>query len=97
MALISELINRRRRQILVHSVIYYRMNDSIISDEMFDKIAKDLVELQAKYPEIAETTDYAEYFRDFDGSSGFDLPLERPEIVAKAYYLLNIYKRRTVE
>ena len=49
---IRELINRRRRQILVHSVIYYRMNDNLISDDQWAKWALELETLQNDYPEI---------------------------------------------
>ena len=47
-------INQLRREILVHSVIYYRLNDNIISDEEWSLRAKELYDLQNKYPEIAK-------------------------------------------
>ena len=50
---IAELLNRRRRQILVHSIIYYKMNDNLISDSTWSAWATELEELQAEYPEIA--------------------------------------------
>lgn len=86
---IAELITRRRRQILVHSVIYYRMNDNVISDAQWSKWAMELVELQKKYPEIADSCPYADDFKGFDGSSGFDLPLDDPIAVRDANILLN--------
>lgn len=85
---IAEMISRRRRQILVHSSIYYRHNTNIISDLTFDKWGRELVELQEEYPEIAKECVYAEDFKDFDGSSGFDLPHANPEIHSKAVGLL---------
>lgn len=90
---ITELINRRRRQILVHSVIYYKMNDSIISDDTWSEWAKELVNFQNKYPEIANECIYAEAFENFDGSTGFDLPLDDPWANHKAEYLLRIQGR----
>lgn len=90
---ISELINRRRRQILIHSAIYYELNDNIIDDRTWSKWALELVDLQKKYPEIAEKCVYAEEFRDFDGSTGFHLPINSEEILNKATELLNTYKR----
>ena len=45
---IAELLNRRRRQILVHSGIYYKMNDNLISDSTWSAWAAELEELQAK-------------------------------------------------
>lgn len=71
---IKELINRRRRQILVHSYIYYQLNDNIIEDNIYDKWSKELIELQNNYPELAATIPYHEEFKEFDGSTGFDLP-----------------------
>jgi hypothetical protein len=92
-ARILELINRRRRQILVHSFLYYQLNESIISDHTFDMWCKELVELQEKYPHIAEKGVFAREFKDFDGSSGFDLPFHYPEIQNTGYRLLRIHKK----
>ena len=49
---VAELLNRRRRQILVHSIIYYKMDDNLISDSAWSAWATELEELQKKYPEI---------------------------------------------
>ena len=43
---IYELIQQRRLQLLVHSRIYYVLNNNIISDKQFDDFAKELVQLQ---------------------------------------------------
>ena len=45
---IAELLNRRRRQILVHSIIYYKMNDNLISDSTWSAWATELEELQVR-------------------------------------------------
>ena len=58
-------INQLRREILVHSVIYYRLNDNIISDEEWSRRAKELYDLQNKYPEIAKMGVYAKDFENF--------------------------------
>ena len=84
---IAELISRRRRQILVHSVIYYRMNGNLVSDFQWADWAKELCELQERYPKIAAKCPYADAFKDFDGSTGFNLPLDDPWAVNKASYL----------
>ena len=34
---IRELISRRRRQVLVHSVIYYKLNANLIDDATWSK------------------------------------------------------------
>lgn len=90
---IYELINRRRRQILVHSVIYYQMNDTLIADSTWSKWAVELNQLQKQYPEIASKVPYAEAFKDFDPSSGFNLPLDDPWAVSTARRLIE-YRNR---
>ena len=86
---IAKLITRRRRQILVHSVIYYRLNDNIISDQQWSEWALELENLQKEYPKLAEQVPYHDIFRDFDHSTGSNLP-DSPCMVAKAQYLLDI-------
>lgn len=86
---IEDKINQRRRQILVHSVIYYELNDNIISDHQWSEWANELVELQTKYPDIAQRCVYAAEFKNFDGSTGFNLPLNDPWANHKARQLLS--------
>lgn len=73
---IAELINRRRRQILVHSVIYYELNDNLVSDRTWSQWAVELEKLQKAYPDIAARCPYAEAFSNFDPSTGYNLPLD---------------------
>ena len=87
------LIKRRRLQILVHSAIYYRFNESIITDYQYDMWSKELAELQKEYPAEAQKAPYAEAYKDFDGSSGFDLPTTDPWVVNKAQQLLAYHKK----
>lgn len=77
---ITEKIQQRRYQMLVHSYLYYQLNNSIVSDSDFDRWAKELVELTENHPEEARKTRYHEEFKNFDGSSGFDLPYNIPKI-----------------
>ena len=85
---IPKLIVKRRRQLLVHSIIYYEMNDSMISDAMWTKWAIELENLQKKYPEIAKHCLYAKEFEGFDHSTGYHLPLNDPWGVRKARELI---------
>lgn len=91
---IAKLITRRRRQILVHSVIYYRLNDNIISDQQWSEWALELENLQNQYPEIASECPFAEAFENFDHSTGENLPLDDPWAVNKAQYLLALRDER---
>lgn len=85
---IHELITRRRRQVLVHSVIYYKLNDSIISDSQWAEWALELEQLQNEYPDIADECLFADAFDGFEHSSGYGLPLDNPWAVHKARQLL---------
>lgn len=89
---IRSFILRRRLQILVHSCIYYELDSNLVSDETWSTWAQELVKLQKKYPQIAERVDYAKEFKDFDGSTGFNLPTRNPEVMSKARYLLKLHK-----
>ena len=62
-----------QRWLIVHSILYYEMNDSVVSDKTFDANAKQLVKMQKENPEEAKETTYWYMFYDFDGSTGFDL------------------------
>lgn len=88
--IIEHKIKQRRLQILVHSCIYYELNESIISDATWSKWAKELVELQKKYPEESQHTMLFEAFKNFDGSTGMDLPIHEDWVMNKARYLLKM-------
>lgn len=92
---ILSLINRRERQLLVHSYIYYELDDSIISDSQWSEWGVELVDLRETYPDIYDKSVYSEAFRTFDASTGFDLIgwYTRPEIVSKAHYILRIERK----
>lgn len=67
---IAQLILQRRLQMLVHSYIYYELNDNIISDSTWSKWAVELADLQNKYPEIAKIVEWSEVFKNWDSSTG---------------------------
>ena len=79
---------------LVHSCIYYRFDTNIVSDFDYDRWVNELMELQRKYPEIAQQCAYQEDFKNLDETtSGFNLGHSRPEIVRKAQYLLKLQNK----
>lgn len=88
---IAAKIQQRRYQILVHSLLYYDADISLVSDAMWSKWAQELVELQEAHPAIAEKVIFANAFKDFDGSSGFNLPYRDEQIVNIAYRLLKTH------
>lgn len=90
-------IQQRRLQMLVHSCLYYEFNTSLITDSQFDSWARELVTLQLENPDISEQVKWAEEFKDWDGTTGFHLPLREPWVVDKAYHLLEMEEQRNVE
>jgi hypothetical protein len=88
----AQLIQRRRIQMLVHSRIYYVLDQNLITDKQFDEWGRELVKLQAQYPEIASRICYVEAFKDWDASTGAFLPLEDDWVVYKAQHLLSIQR-----
>lgn len=86
---IAEKIQRRRLQMLVHSYIYYDLNDNIVSDSKWAEWANELKDLQETYPDIAKTVSYGHGFEDWDASTGAFLPYTHPRIVSIANLLLH--------
>lgn len=66
-------IEALQRWIIVHSILYYEMDNSVVEDKQFDANAKQLVQMQQDYEDEAKETQYWYMFYDFDGSTGFDL------------------------
>lgn len=81
-------IEQRRRQILVHSYIYYEMNQNIISDSKWSEWAKELYDLQEQYPDISKEAALYEEFKDFDYSTGAGLNYFQPWVISTAKKLV---------
>lgn len=63
-----------QRRIIVFSILYYELNENIVTDKQYDSISYQLIEYMNTTPkEILEQTKYWYVFKDFDGSTGFDL------------------------
>ena len=80
------MINRLARQFLVHSFIYYRLDETLIDDTEYDEICKNL-NLQRKesneyvYKDIVEKSLGTE-------ASGYTIRKYPPEIISTALHLL---------
>ena len=81
-------LRQRALQFLVHSFLYYRLGESIVSDEFFDQVAEELRALRSKHPE-AEMP-YAEVIDPALGpeASGFRIRKYPPRIISTAFKLL---------
>ena len=55
--------------------MYYELDSSVVSDKAFDTVSRQLVQLQQSVDqkEFKRST-YYYAMRDFDGSTGFDIP-----------------------
>ena len=91
----AELINRRHFQIALHSTIYYLYDTNIIEDFQYDKLCRDLVELQKLYPKEVRKSPLYEAFKDFDGSTGFHL-VNRLNFEHKALYMLRLRNKKII-
>ena len=90
---VYEDIQRHRLRMLIWSKLYYGMDSPIVSDQVFDKVGRELVRLQAEYREISKIVAYAEEFKDWDATTGFHLPLEDPWVCWKAKQILEMDRR----
>ena len=90
---ILALINRRQRQILLHSYIYYDLDKNIISDHVFDKWCFELVDLAKDNPYENKQSEFYNDFINFDGSTGMDLCYKQPFTIKWAeIFLSNKFK-----
>lgn len=86
-----DLINRKQRQLLIHSYLYYELSENIISDSTFDQWSVELVNLKQNYPTEFQLSEYADSFRSFDGSTGMDLPYRLDSVIKAGNNLLRIH------
>lgn len=91
---IAAKISQRRRQVLVHSIIYYRFDENIVTDWQWMQWAHELAMLQQMYPQIAAACPLAKEFEGFEGDTGYDLPMGDPHYGAVARWLLEYHQRR---
>lgn len=91
---IAEKIQQRRYQMLVHSCLYYHLNNNIISDKQWDSWARELRDLQNQFPEISKQVTLYEYFKDWDASTGAFLPITESWVIVKARQVAGINEKK---
>lgn len=65
-------ISYLQRRVIVHSILYYEMSTSVISDVQFDTISRQLVALmKSSTKEECEKSTYWYCMNSFDASTGF--------------------------
>ncbi|UJF36578.1 DNA ligase LigA-related protein [Paenibacillus hexagrammi] len=91
-------IMQRRRQFLVHSFLYYVLDESFISDGQFNDWCRELIQLQADHPDLCADLPYHELTKNLNtdfsaeamgiGKSDYPLP-----IVSAALFTLHQHKK----
>lgn len=61
------------RKIIIHSMIYYDYNTNIISDQDYDKLARQLEQLVNENRDKISNCYYYECLKDYTAATGFDL------------------------
>ena len=70
----SERLSKSQRYILVHCVLYYEMDDPVISDASYKELCNIYEEdLQQSSEVDKQNSRYWNSFKNFDSSTGFDL------------------------
>ena len=64
-------LERKQRQLIIHSFIYYNLNDNIWPDSKWDKTAKEV--LTVLVTPLAARSKWFEVFKGFDGCTGYGL------------------------
>ena len=85
----TETLNRLIRQFLVHSFLYYRLDESLISDQQYDELARGLGKSLISSDTDADLT-FKEHLGSIDGSeaSGYSIRHYPAEIINIALHLL---------
>lgn len=71
---IKELIKRKRGQMLVHSFLYYSLDDPIWTDDKWQQVADELTRLQEANPSCCKIGFYDKEFLGWTGDTGMHLP-----------------------
>ena len=85
----TETLNRLIRQFLVHSYLYYRLDESLISDQQYDELAKKLRKSLTSRDTDANLA-YKEHLGSISISeaSGYSIRQYTLEIISTALHLL---------
>ncbi len=79
---------------LIHSCIYYKMHTTVIPDDMWQRLANELRDIQENDPK-----DIGWYDREFDGWTG-DTGMHLPSdgwVLNKSAFVVHIHKTMKVE
>ena len=86
---IKSKIRQRRSQMLVHSRIYYVLDENIVSDDTWQRWANELRDLQEEYPQHIKIDFFDREFATWNGDSGAFLPLNDSYVVNKTQQVID--------
>lgn len=90
----EERIHHLRRIILVHSILYYRFNTSVIADHVFDGWTYELAQLQRENPlAMVRVLYHKESFLFFSGADAYSLPLYDRRATNRAIQIMRERKK----
>lgn len=70
----STKISYLQRRVIVYSIMYYELNESCVSDDYYEAVVQQLLQMQSQASsDVLEKTRYNYAMYDFDGSTGFHL------------------------
>jgi len=90
---IKAKIRQRRAQMLVHSCIYYELNDNIVSDHKWQNWADELEALQRENPHCCSIGFFDREFANWTGATGNHLPHRHPWVLKKAQYIMMLHRK----
>ena len=85
----SELIQKKIRQYLLHSFLYYQLDESIIADRHYDEICAEVLQLMETHAG-SNLLPYQELVKKSlsEDASGFSVRKYPAEIISSALHLL---------
>ena len=86
------------RRIIIYSIQYYELDESVISDKDYDKLSKYLCKLINQNSDVFKLTEYYYCLYDFDGSTGFYIydrlnKQDKAKLKHLAEYVLMLYSK----
>lgn len=96
---VEDKLTLLERWVIIHSILYYEMDESIVPDHMFDHNARQLAAMLKRHPNEAKQTKYAYLFKGFDGSTGYHLyrnlnKSDRAFLTHEAQWVLKITQKK---
>ncbi|WP_404809816.1 DNA ligase LigA-related protein [Mesobacillus jeotgali] len=87
-------LHRYQRNFLVHSFLYYKLNETIISDDQYDERCKIMNNIIENCSELAKSSSYYELCKTCGKTgSGYYIKEYPIEIITRAFHLLYQVKK----